>query len=54
MIRDILHELRITAMLRLLIIACAVEQWASKEFKRLVFMRSADQVARMERDRGLI
>lgn len=54
MMRDTLHELRITAILRLLLVACAVEQWASKEFKRLIFMRSADQVARMERDRGMI
>lgn len=54
MMRDQLHELRITAVLRLLLVACAVEQWASSEFKRLIGLRSASRVAQMEKDRGLV
>lgn len=54
MIRDLIHELRIRAALVILCAADAVARWASVEFRRLCNSRSARQVSKMEKAKGLI
>jgi hypothetical protein len=52
-LREKLHELKISAVFSVLRAAVFVEQWAGHQFKRLIGQRSLGAVARMERERGL-
>ena len=54
-IREFIHELRIKyAQYRLLHAAQAERQQRGREFIDLIRQRSPEQVARMEREKGLI
>lgn len=48
-----MHEQRICATLWLYLTAYTVQRWAGDVHKALIGRRSASQVARMERKRGL-
>lgn len=52
--KAVIHEMRIRAVFLILRAAVAVDTWASAEFKRLIGSRSAAQVSRMERRKGLL
>lgn len=46
--RDAIHELRIRLVLAILFVADAAERWAGIELRRLVAIRSARKVAKIE------
>ena len=51
---DWLLELRIRAVMQLLLISYRLQHWAIREHRRLVARRSPKQVRRMDRKRGLL
>lgn len=50
---DTIREIAIRAAMSIHVTAYRVMRWAGEQHKRLVFSRSARQIAKMERQRGL-
>lgn len=54
MVKDAFHEMRIRYHKALMLFADAVRRRHHDRFMRLIRARSQEQVARMERERGLV